>query len=91
LPVGSFEPPAPNLVLQLMYQFLDNLNFKIDDAKSWHDHLECLTYAHYEFVRIHPFNNSFLLTHCSGTKRQHADADLQALVHWLLFVETLHQ
>ena len=55
--VGSFEPPAPNLVLQLMYQFLDNLNFKIDDAKSWHDHLECLTYAHYEFVRIHPFNN----------------------------------
>lgn len=40
-----------------MYQFLDNLNFKISIAESFQDHLDCLIFAHYEFVRIHPFVN----------------------------------
>ena len=49
--------PEPSKVLQLMYQFIDNLNFKIDSSKELSDQLDCLTFAHYEFIRIHPFNN----------------------------------
>ena len=55
--VGQLEPPQPTQVLQLMYQFIDNLNFKIANSTTSQDHLDCLTFAHYEFVRIHPFNN----------------------------------
>ena len=55
--VGQFTPPEPTNVLQLMYQFVDNLNYKINNASNQHDHIACLTYAHYEFIRIHPFNN----------------------------------
>ena len=55
--VGGLTLPEPARVLQLMYQFADNLNFKINKATSSQLHLECLTFAHYEFVRIHPFNN----------------------------------
>jgi len=55
--VGQLEPPQPTQVLQLIYQFVDNLNFKINNAITSEDHLDCLTFAHYEFVNIHPFNN----------------------------------
>lgn len=55
--VGQLEPPQPHQIIQLMYQFVDNLNFKISIAKTKEEHIECLLYAHYEFVRIHPFNN----------------------------------
>ena len=55
--VGQLTPPEPAKVLQLMYQFIDNLNFKISNSTTSQDHLDCLTFAHYEFVRIHPFNN----------------------------------
>jgi cell filamentation protein len=55
--VGQLTPPEPSRVLQLMYQFIDNLNFKIRNAENIEDHIECLTFAHYEFIRIHPFNN----------------------------------
>jgi len=55
--VGGLTPPEPTQILQLMYQFIDNLNFKIVNAASPEEHLECLTFAHYEFVRIHPFIN----------------------------------
>lgn len=50
-------PPKPILVLQAMYQFIDNLNFKISIAKNRNEHIDCLVYAHYEFIKIHPFNN----------------------------------
>jgi cell filamentation protein len=40
-----------------MYQFIDNLNFKTGIATNSQAHLDTLTFAHYEFVRIHPFNN----------------------------------
>ena len=40
-----------------MYQFIDNLNFKLSNATTSQDYLDCMTFAHYEFVRIHPFNN----------------------------------
>lgn len=55
--VGQLVPPPPNQVLQLMYQFVDNLNFKLSTAITQQDHLQCLTFSHYEFIRIHPFNN----------------------------------
>ena len=55
--VGQLAPPEPTHVLHLMYQFVDNLNFKLHNASTQQDHLVCLTYAHYEFIRIHPFNN----------------------------------
>ena len=55
--VGQLTPPEPSKVLQLMYQFIDNLNFKIRKASTQKDHIDCLTFAHYEFIHIHPFNN----------------------------------
>ncbi len=55
--VGQLIPPKPTLIIQSMYQFIDNLNFKISISKNRLEHIECLVYAHYEFIRIHPFNN----------------------------------
>lgn len=55
--VGQLVPPQPQRIIQLMYQFIDNLNYKIEIALDINQHIECLIYAHYEFVRIHPFNN----------------------------------
>jgi cell filamentation protein len=55
--VGQLVPPEPNQIVQLMYQFIDNLNHKITLATTSNDHIACLTFAHYEFVRIHPFTN----------------------------------
>jgi cell filamentation protein len=55
--VGQLLPPKPNMVLQSMYQFIDNLNFKISISKNREEHIDCLVYAHYEFIKIHPFNN----------------------------------
>lgn len=55
--VGQLTPPDPSKVLQLMYQFIDNLNYKIRNATNQQDHIDCLTFAHYEFISIHPFNN----------------------------------
>jgi cell filamentation protein len=55
--VGQLLPPEPDKVLNLMYQFVNNLNFKIRHATTQHDHIDCLVFAHYEFIRIHPFNN----------------------------------
>lgn len=55
--VGGLEPPEPHRIIQLMYQFIDNLSYKISIAKTESDILDCLCYSHYEFIRIHPFNN----------------------------------
>ena len=57
IPVGELTPPEPTKVLQLMYQFIDNLNFKIKNASYKEEQIICLVYAHYEFISIHPFNN----------------------------------
>jgi cell filamentation protein len=55
--VGQLLPPKPNMILHAMYQFIDNLNFKIAISKNREEHIDCLVYAHYEFIKIHPFNN----------------------------------
>ena len=38
--VGQLTPPEPSKVLQLMYQFIDNLNFKIRNAENLQDHID---------------------------------------------------
>lgn len=55
--VGQLIPPNPNQILHFMYQFIDNLNFKVNHATTLKDHLDCMVFAHYEFIRIHPFVN----------------------------------
>jgi cell filamentation protein len=55
--VGQLTPPEPAQVIHLMYQFIDNLNYKISVSKTQTEIVETLIYAHYEFVKIHPFNN----------------------------------
>jgi cell filamentation protein len=55
--VGQLSPPEPSKIIQLMYQFIDHLNYKIDHANTLHEQIECLCFAHYEFIRIHPFTN----------------------------------
>lgn len=54
---GQLIPSEPVHVLQRMYPFVDNLNVKIRTVISRKDHLGCLAYAHYEFIRIHPYSN----------------------------------
>ena len=55
--VGNLIPPEPARIIQLIYQFVDTLNYKLANAKTIEEHIDCLAYAHYEFIRIHPFNN----------------------------------
>jgi len=55
--VGQLTPPEPAQIIHLMYQFTDNLNFKISISKTQEEVVDALIYTHYEFVRIHPFNN----------------------------------
>jgi cell filamentation protein len=55
--VGQLTPPEPAQIIHRIYQFIDNLNFKIANSQTIGTYLDCLVYAHYEFIRIHPFNN----------------------------------
>jgi cell filamentation protein len=55
--VGLLTPPQPAQIIHLMYQLIDNLNYKISISKSQDEIIETLIYTHYEFVKIHPFNN----------------------------------
>jgi cell filamentation protein len=47
----------PTKIPNLMYQYFDDLNYKVSHSKNKSDHIQTLAYGHYEFVRIHPFNN----------------------------------
>ena len=55
--VGQLIPPEPAHIIHLMYQFIDNLTYKISISKTKDEIVETLIYTHYEFIRIHPFNN----------------------------------
>ena len=55
--VGQLTPPEPSQIIHLMYQFIDNLNFKISVSTIQEEIIETLIYTHYEFIKIHPFNN----------------------------------
>lgn len=55
--VGQINPPLPEKIPNLMYQYIDNLNYKFSNAKSKAEQLEAIAYGHYEFIKIHPFKN----------------------------------
>lgn len=55
--VGKLEPPSFQKFPNIMYQFLDNLHWLISTAENRIDIVDSLIFAHYEFVKIHPFNN----------------------------------
>lgn len=55
--VGKLEPPSFQNFPNIMYQFLDNLHWLISSAENRKNMIDCLIFAHYEFVKIHPFNN----------------------------------
>ncbi len=55
--VGKIQPPSFKNFPNIMYQFTDNLHWLISIAENRKDIVDCLVYAHYEFVKIHPFNN----------------------------------
>jgi cell filamentation protein len=51
--VGTLSPPPSHQVPNQMYQFIDNLNFKIQHANNRTEQIACIFYAHYQFVVIH--------------------------------------
>lgn len=55
--VGSHIPPRFNDVPTLMYQFLDELSFRLGKIKDIDDLVSVIAYAHHRMVYIHPFNN----------------------------------
>jgi cell filamentation protein len=55
--VGNLIPPEPSQILPFVYQFIDNLNYKLSIEQTKEISIETLVYCHYEFIRIHPFNN----------------------------------
>jgi cell filamentation protein len=55
--VGAYIPPEPKDLPNLMYQFEDELSYKLSTIKSEDDLVDILAYAHHRFVYIHPFTN----------------------------------
>lgn len=55
--VGKIQPPEAGKVPYQMYQFIENLNQKIKFSETRQEQIETIMFAHYEFVKIHPFNN----------------------------------
>ncbi|RDC65077.1 Fic/DOC family protein [Adhaeribacter pallidiroseus] len=55
--VGNYLPPPPNQIPNLMYYFMDQLNYQYNNTKTDEDVVECLAYAHHRLVFIHPFTN----------------------------------
>jgi cell filamentation protein len=51
--VGKLSPPHPSQVPVLMYQFADDINYRLKRQEI----AELLTYLHHRFVWIHPLNN----------------------------------
>ncbi|MCE6987594.1 Fic family protein [Dyadobacter sp. CY323] len=55
--VGKLSPPHPSQVPALMYQFADDINYRLKRVEERQEIAELLTYLHHRFVWIHPFNN----------------------------------
>lgn len=55
--VGRHAPPHPSKVPALMYQFSDDLNFRLKRVREKEEVADLLAYLHHRFVWIHPFNN----------------------------------
>ncbi len=57
--VGSFLPPPPTKIPQLMYEFADDLRFRMTQIEPNDQEAvaELLAFAHHKLVFIHPFTN----------------------------------
>lgn len=57
--VGSFLPPPPVKIPQLIYEFVDDLRFRMTQIESANQEVlaELLAFAHHKLVFIHPFTN----------------------------------
>ena len=55
--VGKLNPPHPSQVPNLMYQYADDLNYRLKFVEEKAEIAELLAYLHHRFVWIHPFNN----------------------------------
>jgi len=55
--VGQHIPPPYQEVPFLMYQFLDELNFKKKNSLDQESLISTIAYAHHQMVKIHPFVN----------------------------------
>lgn len=54
---GQHIPPNYVQVPNLMYQFLDDLNYRVDNINNISALVKVLAYAHHRLVYIHPFLN----------------------------------
>lgn len=55
--VGKHLPPPYQQVPTLMYQFLDELKFRLSAISDQESLIATIAYAHHQLVKIHPFNN----------------------------------
>jgi cell filamentation protein len=55
--VGRLNPPTYMKVPNLMYQYADEVSFKLSIVVEKEDIAEVFAYLHHRFVWIHPFNN----------------------------------
>ncbi len=55
--VGSHTPPDYTEVPTRMYQFIDEISFRFNNAQNEDKLVSLLAYAHHQLVFIHPFNN----------------------------------
>ena len=55
--VGNHVPPGPARIPNLMYQFSEELDFRLKSAKNRAELEDTLAWLHHRFVWIHPFNN----------------------------------
>ena len=55
--VGKLSPPIFTKVPNLMYQYADEVDFKLSTSSKKEELAEIFAYLHHRFVWIHPFNN----------------------------------
>ena len=54
---ANFETAAPHRVPALIYQWADNLNYRLETATSEESKIKAILEAHIEFEKIHPFSD----------------------------------
>jgi cell filamentation protein len=55
--VGKLTPPTAMKIPFLMYQYADDVNYRMKITKNEVEIAELLAHLHHRFVWIHPFNN----------------------------------
>jgi cell filamentation protein len=55
--VGHFLPPEFHQIPNLMYQFIDELNYRIKRSSVEEELVKTLAYCQHRIVYIHPFDN----------------------------------